>query len=157
MECDKADPLFVFADDFFVEPLECTAGGRIVGKVVHLEEIVERFNDDEPDVTIFGQNFVEFEKMVVARRWLSPEDGWRMTIGSSCLMPLFVKSSAASSVVLGVLAFVVPIPHREDHGVKIGDTKIGVQTESSEKLPPAVGIVLMAGGVLALVVGLRKT
>ncbi len=49
-------------------------------------------------------------------------------------------------LVLGVLAFVVPIPHREDHGVKIGDTKIGVQTESSEKLPPAVGIVLMAGG-----------
>jgi hypothetical protein len=60
-------------------------------------------------------------------------------------------------LVLGVLAFVVPIPHREDHGVKIGDTKIGVQTDSSQKLPPAVGIVLMAGGVLALVVGLRKT
>ena len=60
-------------------------------------------------------------------------------------------------LVLGGLAFVVPIPHREDHGVKIGDTKIGVQTESSEKLPPAVGVVLMAGGVLALVVGLRKT
>ena len=60
-------------------------------------------------------------------------------------------------LVLGVLAFVVPIPHREDHGVKIGDTKTGVQTDSSEKLPPAVGIVLMAGGVLALVVGLRKT
>ncbi len=60
-------------------------------------------------------------------------------------------------LVLGVLAFVVPIPHREDHGVKIGDTKIGIQTESSEKLPPAVGVVLLAGGVLALVVGLRKT
>ncbi len=60
-------------------------------------------------------------------------------------------------LVLGVLAFVVPIPHREDHGVKIGGTKIGIQTESSEKLPPAVGVVLMAGGVLALVVGLRKS
>ncbi|MGA8312442.1 MAG: hypothetical protein WB755_20595 [Terriglobales bacterium] len=60
-------------------------------------------------------------------------------------------------LVLGVLAFVVPIPHREDHGVKIGDTKIGIQTESSEKLPPAVGIILLAGGVLALVVGSRKT
>jgi uncharacterized membrane protein HdeD (DUF308 family) len=60
-------------------------------------------------------------------------------------------------LVLGLLAFVVPIPHREDHGVKIGDTKIGVQTESSEKLPPAVGAILLAGGVLALVVGLRKT
>jgi uncharacterized membrane protein HdeD (DUF308 family) len=60
-------------------------------------------------------------------------------------------------LVLGVLAFVVPIPHSEDHGVKIGDTKIGVQTESTEKLPPAIGTILLVGGVLALVVGLRKT
>jgi hypothetical protein len=59
-------------------------------------------------------------------------------------------------LVLGVLAFVVPIPRHENHGVKIGDTKIGVQTESTEKLPPAVGIVLLSGGVLALVLGSRK-
>jgi hypothetical protein len=60
-------------------------------------------------------------------------------------------------LVLGVLAFVVPIPHREDHGVTIGDTKIGIQTERSERLPSAVGVVLLAGGVLALVAGMRKT
>jgi hypothetical protein len=60
-------------------------------------------------------------------------------------------------LVLGLASFVVPIPHRENHGIKIGDAKIGVQTESSEKLPPAVGIVLVAGGVVALVVGLRKS
>lgn len=60
-------------------------------------------------------------------------------------------------LVLGLLAFVVPIPQREDHSVKIGDAKIGVQTQSSEKLPPAVGIVLVAGGVLALVLGSRKS
>lgn len=60
-------------------------------------------------------------------------------------------------LILGVLSFVVPVPQREDHGVKIGDAKISVQTESSQKLPPAVGIVLMAGGILALVVGLRKS
>jgi hypothetical protein len=60
-------------------------------------------------------------------------------------------------LVLGILSFVVPIPSREDHSVKIGDAKIGVQTESSQKLPPAVGIVLLAGGVVALVLGLRKT
>ena len=60
-------------------------------------------------------------------------------------------------LVLGILSFVVPVPSREDHSLKIGDAKIGVQTESSQKLPPAVGIVLVAGGVVALVLGLRKT
>src|SRR5258708_3413985 len=35
-------------------------------------------------------------------------------------------------VVLGLVSFVVPIPHREDHGLQIGDAKIGVQTEHSE-------------------------
>jgi hypothetical protein len=58
-------------------------------------------------------------------------------------------------LILGLASFVVPVPHSENHGVKIGDTKIGVQTQSSEKLPPAVGIVLLVGGVLALVVGSR--
>ena len=60
-------------------------------------------------------------------------------------------------LVLGVLSFVVPIPHSENHRLKIGDAKISVETESSDKLPPAVGIVLLAGGVVALVLGLRKT
>jgi len=72
---------------------------------------------------------------------------------------LHMKSSTFVGVVLlllGLLAFVVPIPQREDHSVKIGDTKIGVQTQSSQKLPPAVGIVLVGGGVLALVLGSRK-
>ncbi len=60
-------------------------------------------------------------------------------------------------LVLGVLSFVVPVPHRENHGVKIGDAKFSVETENSEKLPPAAGIVLLAGGVVALILGLRKT
>ena len=59
-------------------------------------------------------------------------------------------------LVLGVLSFVVPVPHSEKHGVKFGDAKISVETQSSDKLPPAVGIVLIAGGVVALILGLRK-
>ncbi len=59
-------------------------------------------------------------------------------------------------LVLGALSFVVPVPHSENHGVSIGDAKLSVKTEHSEKLPPAVGVVLMAGGVLALVLGMRK-
>jgi hypothetical protein len=57
---------------------------------------------------------------------------------------------------LGVIAFVVPIPHSQSHGVKIGDTKVGVQTEHSEKLPPIVGIVLLVGGVVVLATSARK-
>jgi len=60
-------------------------------------------------------------------------------------------------VVVGLLAFVVPLPHHEDHALKIGDAKISVQTESEQKLPPAVGVVLVAGGVIALVLGMRKS
>jgi uncharacterized membrane protein HdeD (DUF308 family) len=59
-------------------------------------------------------------------------------------------------LVLGILSFVVPIPHSEDHSVKIGDAKIGVQTQDSEKLPPAVGIVLLVGGIALLALGSRK-
>ncbi len=59
-------------------------------------------------------------------------------------------------LVLGLLAFVVPMPHHEDHSVSIGGAKLGVETEHTEKLPPAVGAVLLVGGVLALVVGSRK-
>ena len=59
-------------------------------------------------------------------------------------------------LVLGLLSFVVPIPHWENHGVKIGDAKIGIQTQSSEKLPPAVGAVLLAVGVVSLVLGSRQ-
>ena len=60
-------------------------------------------------------------------------------------------------LILGILAFVVPIPHRENHGVSIGGAKLSVQTENSDRLPPAVGILLVAGGVVALVLGLRKS
>jgi hypothetical protein len=71
-----------------------------------------------------------------------------------------VKSTTLIGIVLlalGALALVVPIPHRQSHGVKIDKTKIGIQTETREKVPPAVGIVLLAGGAVALVLGSRKT
>jgi hypothetical protein len=60
-------------------------------------------------------------------------------------------------VILGVLAFVVPVPHHEKHGVSIGDAKFSIQTENSEKLPSAVGIILVGGGVVALILGMRKS
>lgn len=59
-------------------------------------------------------------------------------------------------LILGILSFIIPLPQKEKHGVSIGDAKFSIQTENSEKLPPAVGIILVAGGVFALVLGLRK-
>jgi hypothetical protein len=59
-------------------------------------------------------------------------------------------------LVLGFLSLIVPLPRREKHGIKIGDAKLSIQTESTEKLPSAVGIVLIGGGVVALILGLRK-
>lgn len=59
-------------------------------------------------------------------------------------------------LVLGILSFVVPLPHQEKHGIKVGDAKFSIQTESSEKLPSAVGVILIGGGVVALILGLRK-
>ena len=60
-------------------------------------------------------------------------------------------------LVLGVLAFLVLIPQRETHRARIEGASIGIQTEHSEKLPPAVGAVLLVGGVLTLVLGSRRT
>jgi hypothetical protein len=60
-------------------------------------------------------------------------------------------------LVFGVLAFVVPIPHKEDHSVKVGDAKIGVQTEHNDRLPPMVAGVLVLAGVVSLVAGARKS
>ena len=60
-------------------------------------------------------------------------------------------------LVVGVLAFFVPIPHTENHGVKVGDAKIGVQTEHSDRLPPAVAGVLVLAGVVSLAAGARSS
>jgi len=65
-----------------------------------------------------------------------------------------MKALAVIGVVVliaGVLSFVVPFPSYHHHGVKVGDSSIGVTTEHDEKLPPAVGIVLIVvGGGLVL-------
>jgi uncharacterized membrane protein len=59
-------------------------------------------------------------------------------------------------LLLGILSFVVPLPHREEHSVKVGDTKWGVQTQTSERLPLAASIVIVVAGVACLIAGSRK-
>jgi uncharacterized membrane protein YidH (DUF202 family) len=59
-------------------------------------------------------------------------------------------------LILGVLAFAVPIPHTKDHDVKIGDTKIGVETRHNDRVPPVLAGTLVVAGVIVLAVGARK-
>ena len=58
-------------------------------------------------------------------------------------------------LVLGIASLVVPIPHTETHGIKAGDVNIGVQTSHSERVPPIVSVVLIAGGIALAIGGAR--
>ena len=60
-------------------------------------------------------------------------------------------------LVLGILAFVVPVPSSHSHSVKVGDASIGVTTHSDEKLSPLVAGTLCAAGVVLVIAGSRKT
>jgi hypothetical protein len=58
-------------------------------------------------------------------------------------------------VVLGIASLVVPVPHNETEGIKIGDAKIGVQTSHSERVSPIISVVLIAGGIALTIAGAR--
>jgi hypothetical protein len=56
-------------------------------------------------------------------------------------------------LVLGILSFVVPVPHSEHHGVNIGDAHVGITTHDEDKLPPAVSVVLVVVGAGLMIAG----
>ena len=56
-------------------------------------------------------------------------------------------------LVLGILSFIVPVPRQENHGVKIGDAKIGVQTQHNEHVPIAASVVLVVVGAGLMIGG----
>ena len=58
-------------------------------------------------------------------------------------------------VVLGVASLIVPIPHSETEGIKIGNTNLGVQTSHSERISPIISVVLIAGGIALSIAGAR--
>jgi hypothetical protein len=59
-------------------------------------------------------------------------------------------------LVLGIAAFVVPLPKSEHHGVKVGDSQIGVTTQHNEKIPPVAAGLICAVGAVLLIAGARK-
>jgi len=58
-------------------------------------------------------------------------------------------------VVLGVASLVVPIPHSETEGIKVGGANFGIQTRHSERVSPVISIVLIAGGIALSIAGTR--
>jgi hypothetical protein len=56
-------------------------------------------------------------------------------------------------VVLGIASLVVPIPHSERDGVKIGGASIGIETKHEEKVSPIISAVLIAAGAGMLIAG----
>jgi len=61
------------------------------------------------------------------------------------------------AVIVGVALLFVPIPHTEKHGVKAGDLSLGVETRTQEKLPPAVGAVVVLAGVGIMIAARGRT
>ena len=59
-------------------------------------------------------------------------------------------------IVLGIASLVVPIPHSETEGIKIGGASIGVQTTHRERVSPIISVVLIAGGIVLSIAGARS-
>jgi hypothetical protein len=60
-------------------------------------------------------------------------------------------------LVLGVVSFLVPFPHTENHGIKAGDVSIGVQTHDSERVSPAISVVLLLVGAGMMIASRGKS
>ncbi len=60
-------------------------------------------------------------------------------------------------LVLGILSLFVAIPQTENHGIKAGDTSIGVQTTHSKKVAPVVSAVLILGGAGIMIAGRKRS
>jgi hypothetical protein len=59
-------------------------------------------------------------------------------------------------LVLGILSFVVPVPNYHHHGVRVGDTHVGVTTRHDEKVAPVLSIVLVVAGAGLLIAGSKS-
>ena len=58
--------------------------------------------------------------------------------------------------ILGLLCFLVPIPHTHSEGINVGNVSVGVTRTERKHLPPAVGAVLIVAGLGMMVAGSRK-
>jgi hypothetical protein len=60
-------------------------------------------------------------------------------------------------IILGIVSLFVGLPHQHSSGIKVGDASIGVQTQTSERIPLPASIAIIAGGVVLAVLGGRSS
>ncbi len=59
-------------------------------------------------------------------------------------------------LILGLVSLVVPIPHHEREGVKVGGASVGIETKHDEKVSPIISAVLIAAGAGLMFAGKRS-
>jgi len=67
-----------------------------------------------------------------------------------------IRWIGAAVLILGIVTLFVPIPQRERHGITVGDLSLGVVTQSDEKVPVVVSVVMILGGIGAIALGARR-
>lgn len=67
-----------------------------------------------------------------------------------------IRWIGAAVLILGIATLFVPIPQREKHGITVGDLSLGVVTQSDEKVPVVVSVVMILGGIGAIALGARR-
>ena len=56
-------------------------------------------------------------------------------------------------LILGVLSFLVPIPHKERQGFSAGGVSLGVETQHSQTVSPIISAVMILGGAGMMIAG----
>jgi hypothetical protein len=59
-------------------------------------------------------------------------------------------------LVLGIMSFFITIPQKQRQGVEIGGASVGVETTTSQHIPPWASGLLIVGGLVLIAMGNRK-
>lgn len=60
-------------------------------------------------------------------------------------------------IALGIASLIIPVPHTETEGIKVGGANLGIQTSHSERVSPIISVVLIAGGIALSIAGTRSS
>jgi hypothetical protein len=58
-------------------------------------------------------------------------------------------------LLLGIASLIIPIRSTETQGIKARDVSFGIETAHNERVSPIISIVLIGGGMLMAIAGVR--